>query len=106
MSAGQELVLAELWREDGLNQTELGSRLGIRPPTVTKMLRRMERSGLIDRRSDADDARVLHVFLASRGVALRATVEARCAEVERRTFRALTPSQLSALRELLGRLGE
>ncbi|MDQ3794653.1 MAG: MarR family transcriptional regulator [Actinomycetota bacterium] len=52
LHVGQEMVLIELWREDGLRGGELAERLGVVSPTVTKMLRRLERCGLVSRRRD------------------------------------------------------
>ena len=72
---GQGIALRQLWRTDGLTQSELAHRLHVAPATVTIALQRMERIGLIERRSDQRDQRVSHVFLTDRGRSLRANVE-------------------------------
>lgn len=36
LHVGQELLLSQLWRQDGLTQGELIARLGVEPPTVTR----------------------------------------------------------------------
>ena len=51
---GQEALLMELWDHDGRTQADLAESLGVEPPTVTKMLQRMENADLVDRRPDAD----------------------------------------------------
>jgi DNA-binding MarR family transcriptional regulator len=104
VSAGQELVLAELWREDGLTQSELAGRLGIEPPTMTKVLARMTRSDLVDRLRDPGDARISRVHLTRRGAELRAAVEQRCADAEQLTFERLSPRDVRTLRALLAKL--
>jgi DNA-binding MarR family transcriptional regulator len=100
LHVGQEMVLIELWRDDGLRGGELAERLGVEPPTVTKMLRRLERCGLISRRRDPEDARSFRVYLTDEGRSLEEPV-ARCWESadektlagmsagERRTFHRL-----------------
>ena len=40
LHVGQEMVLIELIEQNGLRGGDLAERLGVEPPTVTKMLRR------------------------------------------------------------------
>ena len=100
LHVGQEMVLVELWESDGLRGGELASRLGVEPPTVTKMLRRLEGCGLVERRPDPSDARSFRVYLTDRGRDLEEPVAgcwerseerllAGLSEEERRTFHGL-----------------
>ncbi|MEW1846279.1 MarR family transcriptional regulator [Nonomuraea angiospora] len=75
LHAGQELLLNQLWRQDGLCQGELITRLGVEPPTVTKTLQRLERAGLVRRAPDPGRARVTRVYLTDAGKALQKPVE-------------------------------
>src|SRR5215210_9307400 len=77
LHVGQEMALLEPWQEDGLRGGELAARLGVEPPTVTKMLRRLEGCGLVERRQDPKDARSFRVYLTEKGRALDGPV-ARC----------------------------
>ena len=45
---GQEMILFRLWQADGLTQSELVEKLCVQPATVTKMLNRMVKNGLVD----------------------------------------------------------
>lgn len=63
---GQDSLLLEVWREPGLIQSSLASRLGIESPTVTRMVGRLERVGLVERRRDPDDARRIRVHPTQR----------------------------------------
>jgi len=74
LHVGQEMVLIELWENDGLRGGELAARLAVEPPTVTKMLRRLEGCGLVERRPDPSDARSFRVYLTDRGRALEGPV--------------------------------
>ena len=65
--AGQEMVLWQLWREDGLAQSQMVERMCLQPPTISKMLDRLESTGLVVRRPDADSSRVSRVFLTEHG---------------------------------------
>jgi DNA-binding MarR family transcriptional regulator len=67
----QGMILFHLWREDGIAQSALARVLHITPPTATNTLQRMERDGWIRRRRDADDQRVVRVYLTEKAAALR-----------------------------------
>jgi MarR family transcriptional regulator, organic hydroperoxide resistance regulator len=64
---GQPPLLFALAHGDGQSQKELAQRMRIQPATVTVMLRRMEASGLIERRKDTKDQRVVRVYLTEQG---------------------------------------
>ncbi|ABG04025.1 transcriptional regulator, TrmB [Rubrobacter xylanophilus DSM 9941] len=103
---GQEMVLLELWREDGLRGGELARRLRVEPPTVTRTVRRLEGCGLVERRPDPEDARCFRVFLTPRGRSLRGPV-ARCWEsAEADALRGLRPAERAELHRLLLRVHE
>jgi DNA-binding MarR family transcriptional regulator len=101
---GQDLLLAELWRQDGIPQSELIARLGVEPPTITKMLQRMERSGALRRERGPAGARVWLVFLTERGRSLERPVGEIREEVERRLLSGFAPGERERLRALLERL--
>ena len=101
LHVGQEMVLIELWEKDGLRGGELAERLGIEPPTVTKMLRRLEKCGLVERRQDPNDARSFRVYLTDEGRSLEEPV-ARCWEkVEEKTFAGIGVEERRTLHRLL-----
>jgi DNA-binding MarR family transcriptional regulator len=101
---GQDLLLGELWEHDGLAQSELIAKLHVEPPTMTKMLQRMERAGLLRRERAPGGGRVSRVYLTERGRALERPVREIRAEVERRLLAGLKPEELEGLRPLLARL--
>jgi DNA-binding MarR family transcriptional regulator len=101
LHVGQEMVLLELWEQDGLRGGELAERLGVEPPTVTKMLRRLEGLGLVERRPDPSDARSFRVHLTERGRSLEGPV-ARCWEaVEEKTLAGMSPGERKTFHRLL-----
>ncbi len=101
LHVGQEMVLLELWEKDGLRGGELAERLGVEPPTVTKMLRRLEGCGLVERRRDPSDARSFRVYLTGEGRSLEGPV-ARCWEtVEERTLAGMSPGERETFHRLL-----
>ncbi|RVX45402.1 DNA-binding MarR family transcriptional regulator [Nonomuraea polychroma] len=100
LHVGQEMLLNQLWREDGLTQGELIARLGVEPPTVTKTLQRLERAGFVYRAPDPGRPRVGRVHLTDAGKALREPVE----EIWNRLDEDLQRGLGDAERDLLARL--
>jgi MarR family transcriptional regulator, organic hydroperoxide resistance regulator len=104
LHVGQEMVLVELWEQDGLRGGELAERLGVEPPTVTKMLRRLEACGLLERRRDPSDARSFRVYLTQKGRELEGPV-ARCwEEVEEKTLAGMTAGERKTFHRLLTKI--
>ncbi len=61
-------VLISLWREDNLKANKLGKRAGLEPSTMTGLLDRMEKDGLLQRHPDPNDRRASRIKLTRRGI--------------------------------------
>ena len=59
-------VLLPLFEEDGLQMGELARRSRLSKQTMTTLVRRVERDGLVSRRVDPADARATLIFLTER----------------------------------------
>lgn len=103
LHVGQEMILARLWEQDGQTQSQLAETMCVEPPTVTRMIQRMEQeqSPMLLRRPDAEDARVQRVFLTERGRQIRSDVEACWGVVESQLIQGLTQEERILLRRLL-----
>ncbi|MBK1611995.1 MarR family transcriptional regulator [Rubrivivax gelatinosus] len=75
----QYLVMLVLWHEGRQTVSGVGERLGLDSGTLTPLLRRLERAGLVVRERDAQDQRRVHVETTADGRAL----QARAAELQR-----------------------
>lgn len=98
---GQELILLQLWIEEGIPQSQLAACMEVEPPTATKMLQRMESAGLIVRRQDPEDARVSRVYLTARGRALEQPVLDVWKQLEAQTVTGLSLTEQALLHRLL-----
>src|SRR5215212_7785101 len=99
--AGQEVVLWELSRQEGLCQSYLVERMCVQPPTVSKMLDRMELAGLVRRSPDAEDSRISRVYLTEQGRSNLQGVREIWIGLEQRMTENLTPEERMLLRRLL-----
>jgi DNA-binding MarR family transcriptional regulator len=72
---------------------EMATAEQVRPPTMSTLVRDMERAGLVRRSGDADDARVVRLEMTPKGRRLLAKGrEMRIADIERR-IRRLRPAE-------------
>ena len=92
---------AETVGEQSLRLTDLGDRLLVRPPSVTGVVDRLDKMGLIRREPSPDDARAKQVTLTSAGRALVERVLRAMPERVDSILSDLSQSDRHALRRLL-----
>ena len=100
LHAGQDLLLLAIWESPGLRQAALAERLGVEPPTVTRMLQRLERSGMVERRADPHDARVMLVSPTPRSRLLEGTVRRAWTSLDEQLIDALGDADAARLQKL------
>ena len=104
--AGQEMVLQYLWQEDKLTQSQLANKIGVQLQTIHKMIRRMEKAGLVIKYEDDQDRRVSRVQLTPKGRELQTVTEDVWDQLEQETLADLTVEEKYILRRLLHKLEE
>ena len=70
----QYLVMLVLWQHDDQRVSEIGARLFLDSATLTPLLKRLEKAGLVTRTRDAADERSVRIALTAAGRALRRRV--------------------------------
>ena len=85
----------------GLGRNELRDRLPSRMPDVSRLLDRMEESGLVQRTRSGEDRRYVPTLLTERGSAVLATLEGPVRDLQRRQFGHVPAKQLRQLIETL-----
>lgn len=99
--AGQDGVILALANEDGLTPGLLAQRLGVKAPTMTRTIGRMEAQGFVERRADAGDARLTKVHLTEAGRASLARINAATSDCAREATRGLSGKEVRSLVKLL-----
>ncbi len=97
-------VLLPLYEEDGLRMGELARRARLSKQTMTEMIRRLERDGLIERRPDPSDARASLIFLTARSRRFEPVAAGVLAELDRLARRHLEPRRVAELKAALAEL--
>ena len=97
LHVGQNHLLAVLWERDGSTPGEIAGALNVTTPTVVKMADRMTATGLLTRRRDDRDNRLVRLWLTDAGRALREPVETERQLIEEKVTADLTEAELAAL---------
>ncbi len=101
---GQELLLSILAKRGSATQVQLARILGVEPPTIAKMVGRLEAAGFAERTPDPRDARAKLVSLTDQGADAAAHVATVWAELSALTHAGLTPDEAEQLTRLLARV--
>jgi DNA-binding MarR family transcriptional regulator len=101
---GQPPLLFALWEKEGLTHSELAEHLHVQPATITKMIKRMERAGFVERNQDAEDQRVSRVYLTDAGRNIRDAVEGVLRKLEEQTFAGFSSEERALLNQFLLRI--
>jgi DNA-binding MarR family transcriptional regulator len=99
---GQAFCLRMLGANDGVTQRDLAEAMQLSRPAVTTMLQRMQKAGLIDRRPDEADQRLMRVYLTDDGRALEAQMRATFATYISTAFDSMSVDDRRELERLLG----
>jgi DNA-binding MarR family transcriptional regulator len=101
---GQPPLLHVLWTEDGRTHSELAEWLHVRRATITKMITRMEETGFVERREDAQDRRVSRVYLTAAGRAIQERVQEVWQQLEVDVLAGFAPEEIALLHGYLTRI--
>ncbi|MCR4421985.1 MAG: MarR family transcriptional regulator [Spirochaetales bacterium] len=64
---GQPPILSLLLQEEKLTQTEIASKVCVKPSTIAVILKKMEKNRLIEKMIDENDRRVYYIVLTEEG---------------------------------------
>jgi MarR family transcriptional regulator, organic hydroperoxide resistance regulator len=101
---GQNHLLAALWVRDGLTPGEIAAALHVTAPTVVKMATRMAAAGLLTRRREDRDNRLVRLWLTDAGRSLRGPIEAERWKMEEKVTADLTEAERAQLLSALAKI--
>lgn len=98
---GQAGCLFILSKYGKLPQKEIARRLGVKPPSMTVLLRKLEKKKLVIRRQDEQDQRVYWISLTEEGRRYINTVKETMRKLDAAMFEGILPEERLLLRRLL-----
>jgi MarR family transcriptional regulator, organic hydroperoxide resistance regulator len=101
VSFGHWTFLRILWEREGLTQRELSEQAGVMEPTTFSALKAMEGIGYVKRRRLPENRKNIHVFLTSKGRALKEKLVPLAEDVNRVAVAGLPEEDISKTRQIL-----
>src|SRR5215469_13849483 len=101
LTRAQAAVLANLARQEGINQVSLAQILELEPITLARLLDRLQAAALIERRSDPKDRRAHLLFLTEAAYPLLDRIFALAAEVREDALAGVAEADRGRLLDLL-----
>lgn len=102
--AGQDQIMLALSGEDGQTPGQLAARLGVRPPTITKTINRLQVQGFLEKRASDSDARQAHIFLTETGSEAIRAIEKSVRKTEKQALKGIDKKDVKAFSKVLARL--
>ena len=101
---GQAGVLCTIVEQDGMTQSEIADALSIQGATVTNMVKRLEEAGLVVRRRDLEDNRLVRVYLTDTGRETEYAINAKFAELQESIFKGIEQEERALLRKFIRKI--
>ena len=98
-NGAQGRILYVLWQQDGVPIKTISDKCGLAITSLTTMLERMERQGLIRRESDSRDKRKTLLFLTDKAKALRADYDAVSDQMGALYYKGFTDNEIRQFEE-------
>lgn len=97
-------LLGFLWQQDGLTQAELSAKSQIDRTTMGGLIDRLEKEGLVERRSHPEDRRAYRICLSERGKALEPELTPLARKALEKLCAKLSHEEVETLKSLLEKI--
>lgn len=104
--AGQDQIINLIATHKSLSSGEIARALGVRPPTITKSIARLQEQGFVERTTGHPDGRTVRVSLTKAGKKILMKVNKATRKAEKQTLSNLTRKQQKRLRKSLDIMAE
>ena len=104
ITRAQARVLISVWRNPGISQQALATRLDITTMSVCRLVDALEAKGMIERRTDEADRRVRRLFVTDKSEPFMSEVMARIERISNDFLAPLTADERQIFDKLLGRV--
>ena len=103
-NGAQGRILYVLWQEDGIPIKIISEKSGLAITSLTTMLERMEKNGLISRKTDEADKRKTLLFLTDKAKELKEAYDSVSNEMGNIYYRDFTDKEILQFEEYLNRI--
>src|SRR5512133_661336 len=104
ITQGQFILLATLWKADGLSQIDLSKKTRIDRTTTGGIIDRLEKDELLKRTATPEDRRAHLVYLTDKGRSLQQDLGRAAYRVRNRVVEQILPGEYIQLKQLINKL--
>ena len=104
LSQPQFFLLIALYEEDGILITRLAEKVALDKSTLTGILDRLERDGLVSRTAKPNDRRAIHICLTERALSLRDDLNHIYSATNQKFISRLTDHECKVFSEIVKKL--
>ena len=97
---------SKMGKNEEYSQKEIAQILGVKPPTVTVSIQRLEKMGMVCRKQDEHDKRITRIRLTDKGNEVIQKGLATMHETEKYLFRNFSETELCLMRRFFNQLLE
>ena len=101
LNMAQSKILFTLHAEKSISQKELAKYLNVTPPSITTMIKKMEKDGYIARKADEKDQRVMRLTLTEKSESVIDYVIETSEKLEEKAFKGISVEEKMLFRRLL-----
>jgi len=101
ITPGQLIVLYALYRGDGIPITELGKKVFLDNSTLTGLIDRLERSGLVFRKGAPEDRRSYYIYLTEKAFGIQNKIISTAADIQREMTAGCTDEEITVFKKVL-----
>lgn len=103
---GQPHILEHLLSHDGCTQKELATAMHVSTASVAVSLKRMEKNGLIQRKTDQEDLRCNRIYITARGKSIQQKVFTAFTKLDQQMLSGFSAEEFAQLQSYLVRMTE
>ncbi len=103
---GQPQILEYLLEHGDCSQKELADKLGVSPASIATSLKRMSKSGFIERTPDESDRRINRLRITPQGKDALLAGKKECDKVDEAMFSGFSNEEINVFSDMLGRITE
>ena len=101
LKPSQAGILFMLNCEGGISQKQLAEMIGIKPPSMTVALRKLEKQGYIRKEPDAKDQRIIRIRLSGKGKDCIEDLKGVMEDMEEMLYQGIRPEERMLFRRLI-----
>lgn len=103
---GQAAILFFLMKKGAVSQRELADIIQIKPPSITAALQKLEKRGLIERKMDERDQRVLRIQISEKGRECLMSMKSIENTVKTQLYKGMSQEEVLLFRRLMIQMRE